>query len=156
MSHPLKPCQTKICEFCTKPFSRRRFNGRLEDYGRFQRRKFCGKSCANSRLEPTNRATFHLRARKFLGECCETCGTKQNIEVHHLDGNIRNNTAKNTQTLCHSCHMRWHLILRKYAKELSTYGRLLLPGESPDSKPSATPSSHKSPTKSSRQSRKSK
>ena len=35
----------KYCEYCGKKLERKRYNGRLEDFGVFNRRKYCNKDC---------------------------------------------------------------------------------------------------------------
>lgn len=149
MPRPSKACPDKMCEFCGKPFNRRRFGTRLEDYGRFLTRRFCSISCAESKPFPMDRRTFCKRAQEFRKASCDLCGSKQNLDVHHEGGDIRNNTAENTRTLCHSCHMKWHWKLRKRGVVFGAHKRPYRVVESPDSKPSATLSSRKSPTKSS-------
>lgn len=47
------------------------------------------------------------------GYACVLCGTKEQLVVHHLDGNGRGsqsvqNTLENLQTLCRACHQRVH------------------------------------------------
>jgi len=39
-------------------------------------------------------------------ECnkCDECGSTQNVEMHHVDGNPNNNLITNKQPLCKSCH----------------------------------------------------
>lgn len=111
--------EVKICPVCGKSFSRRRYGSRLEDYTRFHSRIYCSKSCsAHRRQEDLNRArsSFHRGARKHLKEYCAICGTTQNLQVHHLDRNIKNNTEENLQTLCRSCHMRLHWQQRRLLK----------------------------------------
>ena len=39
---------------------------------------------------------------------CEYCGSKENIEIHHVDKNPRNNEATNIKFLCSECHHLWH------------------------------------------------
>ena len=113
--------EEKICPVCGKPFSRRRYGKRLEDYTRFRNRIFCSKSCsAHRRQEDINRVrtSFHRIARKHLKECCAICGTTENLQVHHLDRNIKNNSEENLQTLCASCHMKLHWRQRKLLKSV--------------------------------------
>ena len=43
---------------------------------------------------------------------CECCGVKENIEIHHVDKNPRNNRKQNIKFLCSKCHHLWH---RPYA-----------------------------------------
>jgi uracil-DNA glycosylase family 4 len=35
---------------------------------------------------------------------CQDCRSSKNIEMHHIDGNHRNNTEENTRLLCRTCH----------------------------------------------------
>lgn len=45
---------------------------------------------------------------------CQHCGSKQNLEIHHIDGtgyktvgaDKSNNDLSNLLTLCHSCHTK--------------------------------------------------
>ena len=50
---------------------------------------------------------------------CQHCGSKDDLQVHHIDGNgtttskeHRNNVLENLQTLCRGCHTRVHTLLR--------------------------------------------
>jgi hypothetical protein len=135
----------KICPICGRTFNRNRFGKVLEDTKRYLSRKTCSQSCGNTLLEPQNRTTFHLRARKHLGPRCEMCGSNIALDVHHLDGNIKNNESGNLQTLCHGCHMKWHLKQNNWFKDTQNDGWTAL-------RPSAIASSRKSHTKSLRQS----
>jgi len=51
-------------------------------------------------------------ARKNLRWECWTCGTKRNLEIHHIDGNHENNTLDNLMVLCRNCHIRRHRRMR--------------------------------------------
>lgn len=81
--------------------------------------------------EDLNRArtSFHRGARKHLKEYCAICGTTQNLQVHHLDRNIKNNTEENLQTLCQSCHMKLHWQQRRLLKNAKKHH--LGPGKNP-------------------------
>lgn len=48
--------------------------------------------------------------KKFRGlkKECEFCKTKDNLEIHHIDKNPRNNDEENIKILCSSCHHAWH------------------------------------------------
>ena len=97
----------KNCAFCSKPMTRKRYNGALEDRGVFRRRRFCNRICGNSRKE-VSKGTHHQRARKMVGIACEHCQTETSLHVHHRDGNPSNNDPQNLQTLCASCHLKMH------------------------------------------------
>lgn len=56
---------------------------------------------------------YYTRLRKrphiaFKGDHCEICSFvaihECQLDVHHLDGNHKNNAAGNLQTLCANCH----------------------------------------------------
>ena len=48
--------------------------------------------------------------KKFRGlkKECEFCKAKDNLEIHHIDKNPRNNDEENIKILCSSCHHAWH------------------------------------------------
>lgn len=50
---------------------------------------------------------LHKRASRFREKTCARCGTTENLALHHLDGNPKNNRKSNRMTLCNSCHSRW-------------------------------------------------
>lgn len=103
----------KICPICGKVFNRKRFNGVLEDSTRYKTRITCSQSCGNSKIEPTSKSAFRSKAKKFKTLICEMCGTTKNLDAHHVDRNIKNNTPENIKTLCHPCHMKSHWRRRK-------------------------------------------
>lgn len=113
MGRPLLKTESKNCGFCGKPFSRKKYGENWEDGTRWKKRKFCSRSCSESKKEPTDRTTFHIRARKHKGKVCEDCGSTQNLDAHHKDTNIKNNSPENIKTLCHKCHASLHKRLRK-------------------------------------------
>jgi hypothetical protein len=39
---------------------------------------------------------------------CEECGSTSLLGLHHKDEDRTNNSPKNLQTLCPSCHTAWH------------------------------------------------
>lgn len=102
-----KETGVKRCLKCGVEFERGRYNGRLEDYGIWMRRKYCSVGC-NYIREVNARSSFHRIARQYVKDRCKKCGSKRNLDVHHKDGNWRNNDRSNLETYCHGCHMRLH------------------------------------------------
>ena len=111
----------KYCEYCGKPMYRTRFSsGRLEDMGAFKRRKYCNRTCMKKAFVKVGKDTNqHYRPAHFSAvrlaydilckpKVCEKCGSTQNIDVHHIDGNYNNNTPENLMILCRSCHIKEH------------------------------------------------
>lgn len=99
--------EKKKCQTCKMELERKRFNGRLEDYTVYAKRQYCSLSCANTKQKITIK-TYHQRARKFRKSQCEMCESKSNLHVHHKDKNPKNNDLSNLQTLCASCHLKYH------------------------------------------------
>lgn len=103
-----KKTESKICLKCGKEFNRRRFGKRLEDFTRWNDRKYCSKSCNYIRKPISDRSSFHRLARNYVSQCCNICGSTENLDVHHKDRFYKNNETSNLETLCHSCHMKLH------------------------------------------------
>jgi len=104
----------KHCETCGTVFNRKRFvSGALEDVTAYEKRRFCSLSCANSQVKGgDSRSAMNVQARKNLKFCCESCGSRMSLEIHHVDENWKNNLTENLQTLCRSCHRSWHIMQR--------------------------------------------
>lgn len=116
---------TKHCEFCGKPFSRKRVGKKqqLECVSNFTRRRFCSISCSVSQQhaeEPSNRNWSRKRARKHVNGSCDACGHTERLVVHHVNGDPMNNSPQNLQTLCSPCHSYWHALLRRIGKQPET------------------------------------
>lgn len=97
----------KHCATCGKLMARRRYGKVLEGLKEFRRRRFCSLSCANTKALIKPKA-LHQCARKYREMVCEECNTTKKLHVHHKDENPSNNDLSNLQTLCASCHLRWH------------------------------------------------
>jgi hypothetical protein len=53
--------------------------------------------------------TGHYHARKMVPRGpCTKCEKLDASDVHHRDGDFRNNTLENLTRLCRSCHMKEH------------------------------------------------
>jgi len=48
-------------------------------------------------INPTN-------SSKLKKRFCEICKTKENLQIHYIDGNTKNNQGHNIATLCIKCH----------------------------------------------------
>lgn len=40
--------------------------------------------------------------------CCEKCGIGENLNVHHIDKNRKNNSISNLMLVCFNCHLLEH------------------------------------------------
>jgi 5-methylcytosine-specific restriction endonuclease McrA len=110
MGRPAIPVPTKFCDYCGKPLYRKRYNGRLEDRGAFQRRHYCDLTCSalGFRREDIQDKSRLCRTRKHRGTSCEFCGTTEQLNLHHVDGDRKNEARENLMTLCASCHTKLH------------------------------------------------
>lgn len=121
--------EEKYCEYCGKKLERKRFNGRLEDFIIFKNRKYCNRECMRKdylKIGDNHNQTYsnaHTTARKINElilhkEECELCGSKTNLDIHHIDGNWQNNNLDNLMCLCRSCHTKYEKNKNKTNNEL--------------------------------------
>ena len=107
----------RLCEYCGAKLERKRFNGRLEDFGVFKRRKYCDRECMRKaflKIDSGHNQSWyvaHNTARNInklilKQTSCQLCGSEKNLDIHHKDGNWRNNELDNLVCLCRSCHMK--------------------------------------------------
>lgn len=74
----------------------------------------CGTAlAAKRRARPTLRGRSGGRQhRKYVGPSCERCGFHPKhpcqMDVHHKDGDHKNNDPSNLETLCANCHRLEH------------------------------------------------
>ena len=59
-------------------------------------------------FENQNTTTGIMLYRLFRKDTCEKCGSTENLCVHHIDGNRKNNVEENMMTLCKKCHQKLH------------------------------------------------
>ena len=107
----------RYCKYCGKQLERKRYNGVLEDFTVFKKRKYCNRECMKRVFLKIgeNEQTYsnaHTTARKINElilhkEVCELCGSETNLDIHHIDGNWRNNNLNNLMCLCRSCHTKY-------------------------------------------------
>ena len=99
--------EPKPCKWCGATMRRKRFNGVLESMNQWNRRRFCSLSCANSR-ESVGYDALSWRGRKHLKPACEVCGDTYYLAAHHRSGIRSDNSPKNIETLCVTCHAKHH------------------------------------------------
>ena len=110
----MKITNDKLCNTCGTQLDRKRYNGRLEDWSVYLRRKYCSQECMGTGFRGTWRtdvlpAQGRYRARTLgLKTSCKNCGKTRNIDRHHIDENPLNNSLENLVDLCRSCHSIEH------------------------------------------------
>ena len=67
-------------------------------------------SYKRNREELTERGGYSEAHRLFSGRKmgCELCGRKEKLEIHHIDGNPKNNKEDNIMIVCYLCHKAIH------------------------------------------------
>ena len=99
----------KKCEACEKEFLV------PPSAIRYKRGRFCSRECyVKFCVKEKNHAFKHghgwfkKMSRKTRSNFCQICEKECKTDIHHIDGNERNNEESNFITLCRSCHMRVH------------------------------------------------
>ena len=100
----------KICLYCGKKLERKD----KRDYV-WNLKKFCNRRCKELYRHKNNTDTKELRKeqqkiRRFtynnyrdkLGDKCQICGSKENLEIHHK--NYTDFSIENCQLVCRNCH----------------------------------------------------
>jgi 5-methylcytosine-specific restriction endonuclease McrA len=49
--------------------------------------------------------TCQNKAVRFRKDHCEKCGSKEKLNIDHIDGDTSNNDIDNLMTLCQPCHV---------------------------------------------------
>ena len=87
INYETKELRCGICGKWFKPESRNQFNNLVSKAKRLNRIFYCSNECRR-----LNNGSLKL--------ICDNCG----LELHHIDGNHKNNTLDNTLLLCPNCH----------------------------------------------------
>jgi len=109
------------CEYCGKKITRTA--RQLEN----SKRHFCSYKCFLKDMRKNNGGK-PLRVSKQMRETvlvatdnkCSICGKRpippDSLEIHHINGNPRDNRLENIIALCKSCHRRAHFMTLGYNK----------------------------------------
>ena len=76
-----------------------------------------------SEARSIHRENYRQYCLSLYGHKCYICETKENIVVHHIDGDRSNNTIANLIPVCESCHRYIHSP-KKQSGELGKYQSL--------------------------------
>ena len=132
ISKPAKYCsaqcankskQTKVtvqCSWCSQDFFRRpsRLDNKVSKSGLY----FCCRKCKDEaqklggieEIMPPHYGTGTPHYRELFSEeelICARCGYdefKSCVDIHHIDGNRKNNDESNLIPLCSNCHCAYH------------------------------------------------
>lgn len=97
-------CQVRTCIEC----------GRNYTYKESRGQQMCSKECANKHLAKIrfgegnprfNNGWRQYRTKFPEIKSCQDCGDTKHLELHHIDGNHRNNADSNLVKVCRRCHM---------------------------------------------------
>jgi hypothetical protein len=53
-------------------------------------------------------SNYRTKALEAFGEVCMNCAAREDIEVHHINSNRKDNELENLLTLCPDCHDKLH------------------------------------------------
>ena len=103
------------CTFCEKEIEKTKNQIRSSKAGY----SFCNNICKNKYISKENRWSdnpFDYRSRikriqETANNACQKCGYNEDVrmlDVHHNDGNHKNNSWDNLRCVCLWCHQRHH------------------------------------------------
>jgi len=63
-----------------------------------------------------NTRLWYLKKEEFVNKygCCQGCGSKKKLVLHHKDLDVNNNSDSNLALLCTKCHSKVHKTTSKY------------------------------------------
>lgn len=62
----------------------------------------------NNHMYKTGIGTYSKKGFEFYGRICNRCNSIENLLVHHIDENRKNNELHNLEVLCKRCHQEHH------------------------------------------------
>jgi len=93
-----------VCDYCDKPFRK--------SPSSIGKTNFCSRICWEKYIQSDSPSYY----RKFKKDKCEYCGlipiNKCQLDIHHNDGNKKNNESENLITLCANCHRLIHYYIK--------------------------------------------
>lgn len=119
-----------VCTFCQTPFYR---SNSQKKRAKSSGLLFCSRSCKDkaqrldsgiSEIWPTHygiNSDYREKALSCLPKRCDVCGYDKHpevLQVHHRDGNRKNNVLENLQVLCPTCHTVEHFQRRGLIPDL--------------------------------------
>jgi hypothetical protein len=101
---------TKTCKICGGAYAK---NPRIT-HAQHANSSYCSKACFDARGK-LHRQAYHEEARRKVDlSTCDACGMKKDgLEVHHIDGNWKNNKDANLLVVCHRYHCQLHFCKHK-------------------------------------------
>jgi 5-methylcytosine-specific restriction endonuclease McrA len=101
-----EPTVRGICVLCLKNVQKKTSRGKFQALC-----SSCDRKRFDVRVKPRKRKRFKVYA-KFKEKVCSECGFipkhSCQLDIHHKDGNHRNNDPNNLETLCANCHRLRH------------------------------------------------
>ncbi len=70
--------------------------------------KFCSRECYDKYRQKNSTESVINHVLKKNNNSCILCGAFENIRVHHINENRKDNTEENLTVLCESCHRKVH------------------------------------------------
>jgi hypothetical protein len=68
--------------------------------------KSCHKLIHSNKIKLLNSIELSIKLKPIEPKVCNFCKAEKNIEIHHIDGNRKNNKLENLITVCRSCHFK--------------------------------------------------
>jgi len=101
----MKRLKFSRCKYCGETKPRSEMATRKDGTLKGKRCKDCSiKNFVNEYKDGGRIIRLYRSSLKSSCEICGFTGEKKQLDIHHLDGNHKNNTPKNLQTVCANCH----------------------------------------------------
>ena len=118
---------TMICASCGKSIPKTNYQIRRSQSSNY----YCSRSCAIAKNNSLHRqgaqhpnyvsgeGIYRAKALQYYGSACTVCGynIERVLEVHHRDGNRKNNDIANLDVLCPTHHTEYQVGIRSYSSD---------------------------------------